>query len=228
MKRVPGFSDYFIDKKGNVFSTRRNKGIIKMSPWIDRKGYMVVSLRNDSGQKKNMFIHRLVAITYIDNPNNYPVVNHKDRNVKNNSVNNLEWCTIDYNNKYTFTVGNKMRGNECKLFYKNGYYGTFPSEKIAAETAHNLWGSSISTLRKEKSSRGVKIVSINPEYRRVYYLFGENGLIRHFNTVLKLSQYVEDNYHCSINKSKPFNIKNKLVFSSDANFDYATFFKTKQ
>lgn len=42
----------------------------------------------------------MVAETYIDNPNNYPIINHKDNNRSNNNVNNLEWCSYSYNNIY--------------------------------------------------------------------------------------------------------------------------------
>lgn len=45
-------------------------------------------------------MHRLVALAFIPNPHNYPVINHKDENKNNNCVNNLEWCTYSYNSKY--------------------------------------------------------------------------------------------------------------------------------
>ena len=47
-----------------------------------------------------MFVHRLVAQTYIENKKCCPVINHKDENKQNNYVNNLEWCTYQYNNNY--------------------------------------------------------------------------------------------------------------------------------
>lgn len=51
--------------------------------------------------RKYYSIHRLVAEAYLDNPDNLPCVNHKDENRSNNSVNNLEWCTLEYNTKYS-------------------------------------------------------------------------------------------------------------------------------
>lgn len=62
-------------------------------------GYLQVHLCKD-GKVKNMLVHRLVAMAFIPNTDNLPVVNHKDRNPSNNKVDNLEWCTQEYNSKY--------------------------------------------------------------------------------------------------------------------------------
>jgi len=58
-------------------------------------GYMIVNL-----SRKTHYVHRLVAEAFIDNPNNYPCINHRDENKRNNNVGNLEWCTYAYNNNY--------------------------------------------------------------------------------------------------------------------------------
>ena len=62
-------------------------------------GYPVVILVKDKKQKGYM-VHRLVAETFISNPNNLPFVNHKDEIKTNNHVSNLEWCTAEYNVNY--------------------------------------------------------------------------------------------------------------------------------
>lgn len=70
-----------------------------LKPEITIDGYLRVVLC-DAGVKKRVFVHRLVAEAFIPNPNNFPVINHKDENPLNNSVENLEWCTVAYNNAY--------------------------------------------------------------------------------------------------------------------------------
>lgn len=50
--------------------------------------------------KKNYLVHRLVASAFLPNPNNYPIINHKDENPQNARVENLEWCDSKYNNNY--------------------------------------------------------------------------------------------------------------------------------
>lgn len=84
------FNDYLISSSGKIYSFIRKK-ILKP---IGKK-HKIIFLNN-----KPFNLHRLVAETFIPNPNNYPVVNHKDENPENNFVDNLEWCTIPYNNNY--------------------------------------------------------------------------------------------------------------------------------
>lgn len=99
-KDIPGYEGkYQVSNTGKIksFSKGRTEGII-LKPHIAR-GYSFISLSNNN-KRKNLLLHRLVAAAFIDNPNNYPEVNHKDENKQNNSANNLEWCTRDYNMAY--------------------------------------------------------------------------------------------------------------------------------
>ena len=66
---------------------------------LNNKGYYSLELNVD-GKRKKYLVHRLVAETFIPNPNNYPIINHKDENPKNNNADNLEWCDYSYNVNY--------------------------------------------------------------------------------------------------------------------------------
>lgn len=82
---------YFIDKEGNVYSEKL-KGFL--SQHDNGRGYMIVSLKIEGKRKwRKCYVHRLVAIAYIPNPENNPEVNHKDENKSNNHYRNLEWTT---------------------------------------------------------------------------------------------------------------------------------------
>ena len=70
-----------------------------LNPRKDRRGYLYVIL-SKYNIKKTLTVHRLVALHFIDNPNNYPYVNHKDEQKDNNVVSNLEWCDAKYNSNY--------------------------------------------------------------------------------------------------------------------------------
>ena len=81
------------------------------------RGYEHISLKKGS-KSKTYSIHRLVAEHFIPNPNNYPVINHKDENKFNNRVDNLEWCTQRYNSNYgtrNKRIAEKLKDNP--LFY---------------------------------------------------------------------------------------------------------------
>jgi len=88
---------YSVDTEGNVYG-KRTGAILKGA--INSKGYRVVMLRQD-GKTVGATVHRLVAQAFIPNPNNLPQVNHKDEDKGNNSVDNLEWCTNQYNMEYS-------------------------------------------------------------------------------------------------------------------------------
>lgn len=77
----------------------------------DKKGYKRAHLFKN-GKGVHISIHRLVAEAFIPNPNNYPQVNHKDENKANNNMENLEWCTNEYNHNYG--TRNKRMGNSLK------------------------------------------------------------------------------------------------------------------
>lgn len=64
-----------------------------------KRGYKTIMLHKNK-KSKLWLVHRLVALTFMPNPNNYPQVNHKDENKLNNKVENLEWCTNEYNSYY--------------------------------------------------------------------------------------------------------------------------------
>lgn len=78
-------------------------------PVPDKDGYLIITLCKNGKQKVGK-IHRLVAETFIENPNNLPQVNHKDENKQNNCVDNLEFCTSKYNTNYG--TGIERRSNK--------------------------------------------------------------------------------------------------------------------
>lgn len=87
--------------------------MVKQHP--DYHGYKKVHLWKNN-KDKPLFVHRLVAIAFIENPNNYPQINHKDEDKTNNCVSNLEWCTCKYNNNYG-TKKERLR-EALKRYYK--------------------------------------------------------------------------------------------------------------
>lgn len=93
---IKGYDGYFVTSDGNIIGKRKKTAL---KPQETHDGYLRISLVKN-GKSKNFVIHRLVAEAFIPNPNNYPCVNHKDENKHNNAVDNLEWCSNEYNNAY--------------------------------------------------------------------------------------------------------------------------------
>ena len=87
-RKIKEFPNYSVINFGNVMNSKTNK-IMKLNV---KGGYYNVSLTNDNNYK-TFKVHRLVAISFIENPENKPEVNHKDKNKLNNNVSNLEWNT---------------------------------------------------------------------------------------------------------------------------------------
>lgn len=100
---VPGYEGlYQVSNTGKIRSLNY-KGTgktrkLKLS--VENDGYCHINLYNRDKKRRTHKVHRLVALAFIPNPNNYPIINHRDENRSNNCVWNLEWCTYVYNNNY--------------------------------------------------------------------------------------------------------------------------------
>ena len=117
--RVRSLERIVIDKNGKCktvhgkFLTQHDNG----------RGYLFVNLyKNDKCKRE--YVHRLVALAFIENPNKLPQVNHKDEDKQNNYVENLEWCDSKYNNNYGNHISKMI--STCT---KNGGYEQF-SERM--------------------------------------------------------------------------------------------------
>jgi len=113
-KEIAGYEGrYLVSDEGEIYSlpkivhgawTQQRKGKKLKKGKRGRKGqpqYEFVILVDADGNSHKESVHRLVANAFIPNPNDYPEVNHKDENSLNNHVDNLEWCSRQYNIEYS-------------------------------------------------------------------------------------------------------------------------------
>lgn len=105
--------DYEITRNGEIYSLKHNKRKL-IKGYIDKYGYRRVLL-HILGKRQKYFVHRLVAMKYIENPNNLPQVNHKDGNKLNNNVENLEWVTAKQNIQHAIKNNLRKVNNSSKL-----------------------------------------------------------------------------------------------------------------
>lgn len=101
-KPIPNFEGcYEISTFGRVKSLKYGRVKI-LKPYKGKSGYYYVVLVKDGAIRKTIKVHRLVAETFISNPDNLPCINHRNEIKTDNSVWNLEWCTEKYNRNYGF------------------------------------------------------------------------------------------------------------------------------
>ena len=112
-KPIKGYEGHYeVDQFGRVYSVDRIVHVDdngreydkplkgkRMKQSVHTKGYKTVPLTKD-GKTTTHYVHRLVAEAFIPNPSNLPFINHKDEDKTNNFVENLEWCTEQYNATY--------------------------------------------------------------------------------------------------------------------------------
>lgn len=119
-----GYPNYSVTDDGRVFSLdyRHTGKKNELKPRL-YCGYNRITLCKD-GKVKYILIHRLVALAFIPNPDNLPIINHKDENPSNNNVENLEWCSIKYNNTYGTRLERSAiaRSKPIKQFSKDGIF----------------------------------------------------------------------------------------------------------
>ena len=120
-KNIKGFEDlYKINKEGLIYSIKSD---IFMKEGITKFGYHKICLRKN---KKHYYYttHRLVALTFLDNPFNYPQVHHIDEDKSNNNLTNLEWVTVSKNNTLVSSkkLSNSGERNINKFLRKGKIY----------------------------------------------------------------------------------------------------------
>lgn len=102
--------DYIVSSDGKVYSAHdcgRAKYHQEISQRLNADGYMQITV-GKTGNRSQYRVHRMVAEAFIPNPDNLPEVNHKDNDRTNNRVDNLEWCTHEYNIRYSIESGNHI------------------------------------------------------------------------------------------------------------------------
>lgn len=108
-KTIPDFEKYEINEDGIVRNILSGQ---ELKPYSDEKGYVSVSLVTESGKVKKRRVHRLMAITFLANPEHKPEVNHINTIKTDNTLSNLEWATNHENMKHSYSMGKHTQVGE--------------------------------------------------------------------------------------------------------------------
>lgn len=142
-KKIKDYPNYLVCYDGRIYSLKNN---LFVKPYKSNNGYNCVCLWNN-GKKKLFLIHRIVAEAFIPNKYNFTEINHKDFNVNNNCVDNLEWCSREYNLQYSANAG-RTKGFVCRKICQFDRFGNFIKDWNSIKEAAIAIGSDISTISK--------------------------------------------------------------------------------
>lgn len=104
IKLIPNSDEVYISENGNIYVKYKN-GYYKKSLYCNPKNHYIYCGILYNGAMKTKRVHRLVAEAFIENPNHYPIVGHKDNDKTNNTVANLYWTTVSENTQKAFDDG---------------------------------------------------------------------------------------------------------------------------
>ena len=121
---IVDYEGYYITTDGRVWSEKSKKFL---SVFPDKDGYLLCSLSHE-GKSKPHKVHRLVALSFLPNPENKPQVNHIDGNKANNHIDNLEWASAKENIKHALNSGliNSKLSEEDVLYIRTNYIPKSP------------------------------------------------------------------------------------------------------
>lgn len=154
--KIEGFDNYEVSNLGKVRNMKSGR-ILK--PRLTKNGYLEHLLYKNNKQR-HLLLHRIIATTFIDNPEGKPQVNHIDENKLNNDLSNLEWCTIRENAVHGTRIkriAEKRSIEVIQLDLDDNVLNVFKS-MVQAEQETGVFASSIGACcnGKRKSAGGFK------------------------------------------------------------------------
>lgn len=156
---IEGFEHYQVSNLGNVRNTSyKGTGTIRtMHPCLNKEGYPTATLTSADGEQVVRRVHRLVALAFIPNSDNLPMVNHKDETRDNNRVENLEWCDCTYNNNYgtrNERVSKSKLNTNCKAVCQCDMNGNVIKVWECMNELNRQFGYDVGLISKRCAGRG--------------------------------------------------------------------------
>lgn len=157
-KPIENFNNYQISSLGRVKNISTGK-VLKGSD--NGEGYLQVKLFK-AGKGYTIKIHRLVAETFLENPENYPCINHIDECKANNAVSNLEWCSYQYNINY----GTRNERTSRSMLGKQNALGNKNSKPVKCVQTGEIFNCTRDAVRKYNLSLVSVCNAANPKHRQ--------------------------------------------------------------
>lgn len=154
LKQIKDHDNYYVDDEGNVYR--------RLQPYWKKdteRTYKQITI-SEEGNVKSHLIHRLVAETFLENPNDYDSIHHKDGDRLNNNKNNLEWIDEKDHRALHVLSGEDRVHNfiECELYVDDKYVNSFKSIAEASRYATNNYNARYYQLARNRTWKNIKIV----------------------------------------------------------------------
>lgn len=143
---------YLIHKSGKIINSKGNS--LKCSD--NGKDYKIVTFSNGEYLKKNMYVHRIIAKCFVENPKNLDVVNHKDLNRNNNSAENLEWVTQQENIQHSVNLSSYVFKDKIKPIYQFNKLGQLLKEWDRARSVANFYNCTEELIQQACQQKNLK------------------------------------------------------------------------
>ena len=134
IREIEGYEGlYGVAADGSVYSliTNRTRRKGKLKDYENTNGYRRVNLYKN-GEVKHYYVHRLVAVAFVPNPEGLPVVNHINADPSDNRAENLEWCTQAENVAHSRSLGNQNKDTPVQATLPDGSVRNYPNIKSAS------------------------------------------------------------------------------------------------
>lgn len=119
VREIPGYEGlYAASEDGTILSlkTTNSRRAGPLKPYVNENGYRRVNLFK-GGKSRHMYVHRLVAMCFLEKAPGQNVVNHIDANPANNRADNLEWCTQRHNIAVSRAAGNQAKDKKVRALH---------------------------------------------------------------------------------------------------------------
>ena len=163
MRDIPGLEGrYAATIDGRIWSHRRKRF---RTPAVQASGYLTIGIKESDGRHRTLSVHRLVAITWLPNPEGLPQINHKDGVKANCAVANLEWCTSSENISHAWRTGLSRRTPAMAESLKRAVL-------VRAQTCRKLSDEQLAAAR-ERVAAGERITDLAKEHGMSKWHFGK-------------------------------------------------------
>lgn len=219
-KKIKNYEDYEVSNLGHIRSNKNGRTkMLKPSIWWPQEShktnekYMCVTLQQN-GTRECFAIHRLVATSFVDNPNNHARINHKNGIKDDNRADNLEWCSQSENTIHSMYVLQKNRKyleRICQFDKKGNLIKVFDNVREAANETGAKHGNILKCANRERNVAGGFVWRFVGDERDVCYankvkrgvvaisLWGER--VKHFDSIIDASKWANvdaDSISCAI------------------------------